>query len=150
MKADKNKAREDLVERYVREKAKRSAEQLIAEIGQKATKDVEARLKFLEPEEKEPPAAPEVPASDRCGKAGVDTADMEQGLEELFQRYYRLGMGALNRADPASAAFYLGKCLLLPVSEELKMRKMIRHNLRLALSLRARLKGEPSGQGDEP
>jgi hypothetical protein len=139
MKAGKEKTREDLVERFVKEKARRSAQQFIEEINQKAARDVEARLKFLEPDESE---AQKVlsPPSDRCGKPGADVSDMEQGLEELFQRYYRLGMTALNREDPASAAFYLGKCLLLPVSDELKMRQMVRHNLRLALSLRARLR----------
>jgi hypothetical protein len=128
---------DDFVEKYVREKAKRAADKLIQEVAQKAAQDVEARLKHLAPDLADD-GPTELPAESRCGRMDAKEADFASGAEELFRKYYRLGMNALGRGDAGTAAFYLGKCLLLPVSEELKMRQMVRHNLRLALSLRER------------
>jgi hypothetical protein len=128
----------DVVERHVRDKARDAANRLIQDISDKASRDVDARLKFLSPETEAPGS--EVSPQSRCGTADLHAGDLQRGAEELFNRYYKLGMSALNRGDAGSAAFYLGKCLLLPVSDELKMRQMVRHNLRLALSLRDRLK----------
>lgn len=139
MKADKEKTRENVVENYVRQKARKAARQLIDEISSRAAQDVDSRLKYLDPAPPEAGSKPVVPPSARCGMQDANEADMQQGMEALFQRYYKAGVAALNRGDASTATFYLGKCLLLPVSDELKMRQMVRHNLRLALSLRARM-----------
>jgi len=128
----------DVVESHVRDKARDAANRLIQEISDKVARDVDARLKFLSPEAEAPGG--ELSPQTRCGTADLHAEDLQRGAEELFSRYYKLGMSALNRGDAGSAAFYLGKCLLLPVPDELKMRQMVRHHLRLALSLRERMK----------
>ena len=129
-----------LVENFLREKARQTATRLIHDINQKAARDVDARLRQLSPEE----STAEMPGGDqiRCGRAEDVGADLNSGLEALFERYFKLGMAALNRGDDSTATFYLGKCLLLPVSDDLKMRQMVRHNLRLAMSLRERRKNK--------
>jgi len=128
----------DVVESHVRDKARDAASRLIQEISDKAVRDVDARLKFLSPDAAPPTG--EVSPQTRCGTSDLQADDLQRGVEDLFNRYYKQGMSALNRGDAGSAAFYLGKCLLLPVPDELKMRQMVRHHLRLALSLRERLK----------
>jgi len=130
----------DIVERRLREMGRKAAARLITEIHQKAAREVDARLNYLAPELR--PSEPDVPSELRCGRMDMDDETLERGLEVLFEKYYKLGMSALNRGDASTAAFYLGKCLLLPVSDDLKMRQMVRHNLRLALSLRERLRSE--------
>lgn len=136
MKNDKDKPVEDMVEAFVKDKAHTSARAIVEEAEAKASREVDARLRYLEP----PPRASAsiMPPAMRCGMKDVDAEDVQEGLEKLFQRYFRQGMGALNRGDASTACFYLGKCLLLPVSDELKMRQMVRHNLRLSLSMRNR------------
>jgi len=138
--------KKDLVEEFVRDKARQSALKLIEEISQKAAQDVDARLKYLAPEA--PGYDGEMAPAFRCGRTEGKDDQFSKGIEEVFQRYYKLGMGALNRADAGTAAFYLGKCLLLPVSDELKMKQMVRHNLRLALSLRDRMKAASRNSDD--
>lgn len=135
---DDDTERRDLVEEFVRERARQAALKLIEEISHRARQDVDARLRYLAPES--PGFDTELAPSFRCGRAEEKGEEFQRGLEELFQRYYKLGMAALNRSDPSTAAFYLSKCLLLPVSDELKMKQMVRHNLRLALSLKEKLK----------
>ena len=130
----------DLVEKIVREKARKAAHRLISEVSQKAARDVDVRLRYLSPEPNS--QKHQAPSEVRCGRPDVDNSDLSQGLEQLFERYYKLGMSALNRGDASTAAFYLGKCLLMPVADDIKLRQMVRHNLRLALSLQERLKSE--------
>lgn len=142
MKDDKDKPQPDIVEAFIRDKARTSAREVVEEVEAKAARDVDARLRFLEPTQRV--SASFMPPSARCGMKDVDAEDVQEGLEQLFQRYFRQGMSALNRGDASTACFYLGKCLLLPVSDELKMRQMVRHNLRLALSLRNRMKARPT------
>ncbi len=129
-----------MVENFLREKARQAAHRLIQDVSQKAARDVDARLQHLAPEER----TAELPGGSqlRCGRAELESVDFADGIDSLFQQYYRKGMAALNRGDASTATFYLGKCLLLPVPDDIKMRKMVRHNLRLAMSLRERLKGK--------
>lgn len=128
-----------LVENFLRDKARQAALKLIQNVNQKAARDVDARLRHLSPEEQTAELADGNQV--RCGRIeGTESAPFSDGLEALFQRYYRQGMAALNRGDASTATFYLGKCLTLPVADDIKLRKMVRHNLRLAMSLRERQK----------
>ncbi len=128
-----------LVESFLREKARQAALKLISSVNQKAVQDVDARLRHLSPEEQTAELAEGNQI--RCGRVEErDAATFSDGLEALLQRYYRQGMAALNRGDASTATFYLGKCLTLPVADDIKLRMMVRHNLRLAMSLRERQK----------
>jgi len=131
--------KEDLVESYLREKARLAASRLIQDVSQKAAQDVEARLRRYPPPAENIEKA-EVPGSTRCGRTDPTAEDLAPGVRKVYEKYYRRGMAALNRGDAGTATFYLSKCLLLPVPDDLKMRQMIRHNLRLAMSLRERQK----------
>lgn len=128
-----------MVENFLREKARQAALKLISSVSQKAAQDVDARLRHLSPEEQ---TAELLDGNQvRCGRVDDrDSPTFSDGLEALFQRYYRKGMAALNRGDASTATFYLGKCLTLPVADDIKLRMMVRHNLRLAMSLRERQK----------
>lgn len=131
----------DLVESYLRDKAKQAASRLIQDVSHKAAQDVDARLRRFQPPA-ENLREMEVSDKSRCGRTDSSSDDLAAGVRRIYERYYRRGMAALNRGDASTATFYLSKCLLLPVPDDLKMRQMIRHNLRLAMSLRERQKGE--------
>ena len=135
MKASKTNEK-DLVRKVVRNKARRAAEQFIEEIHVKAARDVENRLKFLDPDAEK--LFGTISPSARCGRADDEGAGVNSGYEEVFERYYTLGIAALNRGDAEEAAYYLGRCLSLPVSEEKKNRQMIRDNLKLATLLKSK------------
>jgi len=140
MKHKEEEEKDELVRSFLRDEARRAVNRLIQDVSAKAAQEVDARLRRLAPEEEQ--ASPEGANQLRCGRPEESVDDLADGVRELFEKYYRQGVAALNRGDAATAAFFLGKCLLLPVSDELKMRQMVRHHLRLALSLRGRQKQE--------
>jgi hypothetical protein len=133
--------KEDLVQSYLRDKAKQAASRLIQDVSQKAAQDVDSRLRRYQPSA-EGIESKKAPDSTRCGRTEGSSEDLAAGVRRIYEKYYRRGMAALNRGDASTATFYLSKCLLLPVPDDLKMRQMIRHNLRLAMSLRERQKQE--------
>jgi hypothetical protein len=136
--SNNDKKKDDLLETYLRDKARLAALKLIQDVNQKAAKDVDNRLKHLAPEEQ---TVESIDGNQtKCGRVEDSEGSFSEGLEGLFQKYYRRGMAALNRGDASTATFYLGKCLTVPVSDDIKMRTMVRHNLRLAMSLRDRQK----------